>query len=52
MFYIGAMLVTNNCVFFLFSFFFCSMMNAFSEGLVLADRSGLNPHTLLDVLVR
>ncbi|KAJ9697619.1 hypothetical protein PVL29_009445 [Vitis rotundifolia] len=29
-----------------------SMMNAFSEGLVLADRSGLNPHTLLDVLVR
>ncbi|RVX23657.1 Glyoxylate/succinic semialdehyde reductase 1 [Vitis vinifera] len=26
------------------------MMNAFSEGLVLADRSGLNPHTLLDVL--
>lgn len=27
-----------------------SMMNAFSEGLVLADRSGLNPHTLLDVL--
>ncbi|OMO89517.1 6-phosphogluconate dehydrogenase, NADP-binding protein [Corchorus olitorius] len=27
-----------------------SMMNAFSEGLVLADRSGLNPHDLLDVL--
>lgn len=27
-----------------------SMMNAFSEGLVLADRSGLNPQTLLDVL--
>ncbi|KAK9281554.1 hypothetical protein L1049_004457 [Liquidambar formosana] len=27
-----------------------SMMNAFSEGLVLADRSGLNPHALLDVL--
>ena len=28
------------------------MMNAFSEGLELADRSGLNPQTLLDVLVR
>ena len=28
------------------------MMNTFSEGLVLADRSGLDPHTLLDVLVR
>ncbi|XP_057953389.1 glyoxylate/succinic semialdehyde reductase 1 [Malania oleifera] len=27
-----------------------SMMNAFSEGLVLADQSGLNPLTLLDVL--
>ncbi|XP_027113028.1 glyoxylate/succinic semialdehyde reductase 1-like [Coffea arabica] len=27
-----------------------SMMNAFSEGLELADRSGLNPQTLLDVL--
>ncbi|KAG9445550.1 hypothetical protein H6P81_011678 [Aristolochia fimbriata] len=27
-----------------------SMMNAFSEGLVLADRSGLNQQTLLDVL--
>ncbi|GMH25809.1 hypothetical protein Nepgr_027652 [Nepenthes gracilis] len=27
-----------------------SMMNAFAEGLELADRSGLNPHTLLDVL--
>ncbi|XP_022758854.1 glyoxylate/succinic semialdehyde reductase 1-like [Durio zibethinus] len=27
-----------------------SMMNAFSEGLVLAERSGLNPHSLLDVL--
>ncbi|TYG60894.1 hypothetical protein ES288_D07G103900v1 [Gossypium darwinii] len=27
-----------------------SMMNAFSEGLTLADRSGLNPHDLLDVL--
>ncbi|GMN28346.1 hypothetical protein TIFTF001_002007 [Ficus carica] len=27
-----------------------SMMNAFSEGLVLAGRSGLDPHTLLDVL--
>ncbi len=27
-----------------------SMMNTFSEGLVLADRSGLDPHTLLDVL--
>ncbi|KAK6163924.1 hypothetical protein DH2020_000788 [Rehmannia glutinosa] len=27
-----------------------SMMNAFSEGLVLADKSGLNPQTLLDVL--
>ncbi|PIM97074.1 Glyoxylate reductase [Handroanthus impetiginosus] len=26
------------------------MMNAFSEGLVLADKSGLNPQTLLDVL--
>ncbi|KAL7187922.1 hypothetical protein ACSBR1_037878 [Camellia fascicularis] len=26
------------------------MMNAFSEGLVLADKSGLNPETLLDVL--
>ncbi|CAI0459367.1 unnamed protein product [Linum tenue] len=28
----------------------CSMMNAFSEGIVLADRSGLNPSDLLDVL--
>ncbi|CAN1316046.1 Glyoxylate/succinic semialdehyde reductase 1 [Linum perenne] len=27
-----------------------SMMNAFSEGLVLAERSGLNPGDLLDVL--
>ncbi|KAF5821906.1 putative 6-phosphogluconate dehydrogenase, NADP-binding, 6-phosphogluconate dehydrogenase, domain 2 [Helianthus annuus] len=27
-----------------------SMMNAFSEGLVLADKSGLSPNTLLDVL--
>ncbi|XAR58809.1 hypothetical protein NMG60_11014357 [Bertholletia excelsa] len=27
-----------------------SMMNAFSEGLTLADKSGLNPQTLLDVL--
>ncbi|CAI0459369.1 unnamed protein product [Linum tenue] len=27
-----------------------SMMNAFSEGIVLADRSGLNPSDLLDVL--
>ncbi|XP_065876786.1 glyoxylate/succinic semialdehyde reductase 1-like [Euphorbia lathyris] len=27
-----------------------SMMNAFSEGLVLAERSGLNPSNLLDVL--
>ncbi|XVF31978.1 hypothetical protein REPUB_Repub17cG0042000 [Reevesia pubescens] len=27
-----------------------SVMNAFSEGLVLAERSGLNPHSLLDVL--
>ncbi|XP_057517492.1 glyoxylate/succinic semialdehyde reductase 1-like [Amaranthus tricolor] len=27
-----------------------SMMNAFSEGLELADSSGLDPHTLLDVL--
>ncbi|KAL2488414.1 Glyoxylate/succinic semialdehyde reductase 1 [Forsythia ovata] len=27
-----------------------SMMNAFSEGLVLADKSGLNSQTLLDVL--
>jgi glyoxylate/succinic semialdehyde reductase len=27
------------------------MMNAFSEGLTLAERSGLNPGTLLDVLV-
>ncbi|KAL4355173.1 hypothetical protein GQ457_06G027780 [Hibiscus cannabinus] len=27
-----------------------SVMNAFSEGLVLAERSGLNPHDLLDVL--
>ncbi|KAL5574370.1 hypothetical protein UlMin_023967 [Ulmus minor] len=27
-----------------------SMMNAFSEGLVLAGRSGLDPHVLLDVL--
>nr|CEG03856.1 unnamed protein product [Fusarium acuminatum CS5907] len=26
------------------------MMNAFSEGLELASRSGLDPHTLLDVL--
>ncbi|XVF21217.1 hypothetical protein REPUB_Repub12eG0071700 [Reevesia pubescens] len=31
-------------------FFLCSMMNAVSEGLVLAERSGLNPHSLLDVL--
>ena len=31
---------------------FYSMMNAFSEGLELADSSGLDPHTLLDVLVR
>ncbi|KAK6645823.1 hypothetical protein PHAVU_L001681 [Phaseolus vulgaris] len=28
----------------------CSMMNAFSEGLTLGERSGLNPTTLLDVL--
>lgn len=28
------------------------MMNAFSEGLVLAERSGLEPGNLLDVLVR
>jgi len=28
-----------------------SMMNAFSEGITLAERSGLNPATLLDVLV-
>ena len=34
------------------SLLLCSMMNAFSEGLELADRSGLNPQTLLDVLVR
>ncbi|CAH2041098.1 unnamed protein product [Thlaspi arvense] len=27
-----------------------NMMNAFSEGLTLADKSGLNPQTLLDVL--
>lgn len=27
-----------------------SMMNAFSEGLVLAEKSGLDPHSLLDVL--
>ncbi|KAH8489724.1 hypothetical protein H0E87_025087 [Populus deltoides] len=27
-----------------------SMMNAFSEGLVLSERSGLNPHDLLDIL--
>lgn len=27
-----------------------SMLNAFSEGLVLADKSGLDPHSLLDVL--
>ncbi|KAL7264116.1 hypothetical protein ACSBR1_002129 [Camellia fascicularis] len=27
-----------------------SMMNGFSEGLILADKSGLNPQTLLDVL--
>ncbi|XP_057789639.1 glyoxylate/succinic semialdehyde reductase 1 [Salvia miltiorrhiza] len=27
-----------------------SMMNAFSEGIVLADKSGLDPQTLLDVL--
>ncbi|KAK0589415.1 hypothetical protein LWI29_013995 [Acer saccharum] len=26
------------------------VMNSFSEGLVLAEKSGLNPHTLLDVL--
>lgn len=32
-------------------FFCCSMMNAFSEGLSLADKSGLSPQTLLDVLV-
>lgn len=29
----------------------CSVMNAFSEGIVLANKSGLDPHTLLDVLV-
>uniref|UniRef100_A0A2P2MIC9 6-phosphogluconate dehydrogenase NADP-binding domain-containing protein n=1 Tax=Rhizophora mucronata TaxID=61149 RepID=A0A2P2MIC9_RHIMU len=29
-----------------------SMMNAFSEGLVLAERSGLDPYNLLEVLVR
>lgn len=34
------------------SFSSCSMMNAFSEGLELADKSGLDPRTLLDVLVR
>uniref|UniRef100_A0A2P2MIC5 3-hydroxyisobutyrate dehydrogenase-like NAD-binding domain-containing protein n=1 Tax=Rhizophora mucronata TaxID=61149 RepID=A0A2P2MIC5_RHIMU len=28
----------------------CSMMNAFSEGLVLAERSGLDPYNLLEVL--
>lgn len=28
------------------------MMNAFSEGLVLADKSGLSSDTLLDILVR
>jgi len=28
-----------------------SMMNAFSEGHTLAERSGLNPATLLEVLV-
>ncbi|THG23665.1 hypothetical protein TEA_021918 [Camellia sinensis var. sinensis] len=27
-----------------------NMMNAFSEGLILADKSGLNPETLLDML--
>lgn len=27
------------------------MMNAFSEGLTLAEKSGLSPGTLLDVLV-
>lgn len=31
---------------------FDSLMNTFSEGLVLAEKSGLDPHTLLDVLVR
>ena len=56
--YMGAFLVIYNCVCFFvylfvcFFFFLCSMMNASSEGLVLAERSGLNPHTLLDVLVR
>lgn len=28
------------------------MMNTFSEGLVLTEKSGLDPRTLLDVLVR
>lgn len=32
--------------------FVYSMMNAFSEGLVLADKSGLSSDTLLDILVR
>ncbi|KAG5567135.1 hypothetical protein RHGRI_002638 [Rhododendron griersonianum] len=31
-------------------FLLCSMMNAFSEGLILADKSGLSSQTLLDVL--
>lgn len=35
-----------------YGIFLFSMMNAFSEGLVLAGNSGLDPHTLLDVLVR
>jgi len=42
----------------IFSVLFCklvilhySVMNAFSEGLTLAERSGLSPATLLDVLV-
>lgn len=30
----------------------CSMMNALSEGLTLAENSGLSQQTLLDVLVR
>nr|CAD1819891.1 unnamed protein product [Ananas comosus var. bracteatus] len=33
-------------------FLFYSMMNALSEGLCLADKSGLNPQTLLDVLLK
>lgn len=28
------------------------MMNAFSEGLVLSEKSGLDPRSLLEVLVR